>query len=74
MWFKKILYSACLIDLNKYLAVLLGENISDKICVTELSEIMLNSMPNRWIKQSYVQVFDCEPITFKSSVNMFERI
>ena len=46
--------------------------ISDKICVTELNEILLNSMPNRWIKQSHVQVFDCGFINFKESVNMFE--
>ena len=25
-----------------------GENISDKNCVTEQNEILLNSMPNSW--------------------------
>ena len=31
-------------------------------------------MPNSWYKHSYVQGFDCESITFKKSVNMFERM
>ena len=31
-------------------------------------------MPNSWSKQAYVQGFDCEYITFKKSVNMFERM
>ena len=31
-------------------------------------------MPNSWYRQAYVQGFDCECITFKKSVNMFERM
>ena len=31
-------------------------------------------MPNIWSKQAYVQGFDFESITFKKSVNMFERM
>ena len=31
-------------------------------------------MHNRWYRQAYVQGFDCESITFKKSVNMFECI
>ena len=38
----------------------------------ELNEIMLNSIPNIWIKQAYVQEFDFESITIKAAVNMFE--
>ena len=30
-------------------------------------------MPNIWIKQAHVQVFDCDYITFKKAVNMFEH-
>ena len=41
-------------------------------CVMEINEILLNSIPNSWIKQVYVKGFDCESITFKTSVNMFE--
>ena len=29
-------------------------------------------MPNRWSRKAYVQGFDCEYITFKKVVNMFE--
>ena len=58
-------------DLNGYSAVFPGSNNSDKICVTELNEILLNSMPNICIKQEYIQRFDFCSITFKSSVNMF---
>ena len=42
--------------------------------MTELNGIFLNSMPSSWIKQAYVQGFDCEYFTFKAYVNMFERM
>ena len=53
-------YAACLIDFNKYLTLFPGEKLTDNIGVAELNEILLNSMPNSWIKQEYVQVFGCE--------------
>ena len=31
-------------------------------------------MSNMWIKLAYVQGFDFELVTFKASVNMFERM
>ena len=31
-------------------------------------------MSNMWIKLAYVQGFDCKSITFKKSVNLFERM
>ena len=31
-------------------------------------------MPNIWSKKAYVQIFDCEYITFKAYINMFERM
>ena len=46
--------------------------MTDKIGVTELNEILLNSTPNSWYKQTYVQGFDFESISFKMSVNIFE--
>ena len=67
-------YDSCLIDLNDYLASFLGATMADKIGVTELNEILLNSMSNSWSKQAYVQGFDCESISFKKFVNMFERM
>ena len=48
-------YAACLIDLNEYLDVLYGAKISNCFGVTELNEILLNSMTNRWINQEYFQ-------------------
>ena len=57
---------------GEYLAVFPWENIRDKICVMELNENLLNSMTNSWNKQAYVQIFDCESITFKAAVNIFE--
>ena len=44
-----------------------------KISVTELNKILLKSMPNSWSKQAYDGVLYCESISFKKSVNMFER-
>ena len=67
-------FAYCNIDLNKYLAVLPGAKASDKICETELYKNVLNSIPNSWSKQEYVMGFDCESITFKTAVNMFEYI
>ena len=46
----------------------------EKMGITELNEILLNSIPNRQSKQVYVQGFNCEPISFKKAVNMFERM
>ena len=63
-----------MIDLNEYLDSLPGVTLSDRIVVTELNEILLNSMPNICYKQSYVQGFDCKSISFKKAVNMFERM
>ena len=48
--------------------------MADTIGVTEISEILLNSMPNSWYKQPYVWGFCCESIYFKNSVNMFESM
>ena len=31
-------------------------------------------MPNSWYKQAYVQGFDCEYISSKKSVKMFEQM
>ena len=63
-------YAACLIDFNKYLTLFPGEKLTDNIGVAELNEILLNSMPNSWIKQSYMQGFDCKYITLKKTVNI----
>ena len=40
--------------------------------VMELNDLFLNITPNSWSKQEYVHGFDCESISFKSAVNMFE--
>ena len=57
-------HAARLIDLNEYLVSFPGVNLTNNIDVTELNEIILNIMPNRWSKQAYVQGFGCEYITF----------
>ena len=48
--------------------------MSDKIGVTKLNEVLLNSMPNSWSNQEYVQGFDCGSILFKISPNMFDHM
>ena len=55
-------YALHLIELNEYLASFPEATFPDKIGVTELNEIILNSTPNSWSKQAYVQGFDCESI------------
>ena len=59
-------YAARLIDLNEYLSSFQGETMADKMYVTELGKILLNSMSNSCSKQAYVQGFDCETISFKN--------
>ena len=66
-------YPYRLIDLNDYLASFPGETMDDKVGVTEINEILLNSMPNIWYMQAYVQGFDCKSI-FLKAVNMFEHM
>ena len=67
-------YVTCLIDINEYLKSFTGATLTVKIGVTKLNEILINSMPNRWYKHAYLQGFDCESITIKKAVNMFERM
>ena len=64
--FKVRYYVTHLIDLNEYLDSFPVAKLTDKIGMTDLNEILLNSMPNSWSKQAYVQIFDCEYITLKS--------
>ena len=56
--------AARLIYLNENLASFLGATMSDKIDVTKLNEIIINSTPTIWYKQAYVQGFDYESIFF----------
>ena len=56
-------YAACLISLNEYLSAFLGAKVSGRIGDMERNEIILNSIPNWWIKQDYVQGFDFKNIT-----------
>ena len=58
-------YVARLNDLNGYLASFLLETFSDRFNVTELYEIILNSMSNSCSKKSYSKVFYCESISFQ---------
>ena len=61
-------YTTNLIDLNKYLDSLPGDELSGKVGITELNKILLNSMPNSWSKQAYVQGFECGYISFKNQL------
>ena len=67
-------YTDHLIDLNKYSDSFPGEKLTDKISMTELNEIVLNSMTNSWTKQEYVKGFYYKSITQKNDVNMFEHM
>ena len=67
-------YAARLMCLNEYLASFPGSTMTDKFCVSEPNEILLNILPNSWSNQAYVQGFYYESIYFKKSVNMFDRM
>ena len=60
-----------MIGINEYLSVLPGVKASDKICETQLNEILLSRIPNICIRQAYMQELDCETITLRA-VNIFE--
>ena len=51
-----------------------GKHWQKKNRVTELNEIFINSMPNSWSNQVYVQGFYCRYITLKKAVNMFDHM
>ena len=61
-------------DCNEYLASFLGATLTDEIGVIELNAIPFNSTPTRFSKQAHVKRFDCDSITLKISVNMFQRM
>ena len=63
-----------MIYINKFQALLLGSKASDKICEPEINKILLNIITNIWSKQVYLQGSDHEYISYKASVNMFERM
>ena len=67
-------YATRIIDLNEYLAYFPGATMADKIGVNELNKILLNSLINSWSKKAYVEGFDCETISFKKTVHMFEHM
>ena len=58
-------YAARQMDINEYLVSFMGATLNDRISVTKLNEILLNSMPNIQSIQAYLQGFDCESITLK---------
>ena len=66
------LYSDHMIYLNNSFDVFPRTNSSENICMTELSEILSNIMPNSSSKPTYVPGFYCGYISFKAAVNMFE--
>ena len=56
-------FTARLNNINKYLALFPGSTLSERNGMTKFNENFLNSVSNSWIKQAYVQGFDCEFIT-----------
>ena len=54
-----------MIKLHEYLAVFPVAKTGDTTGEMELNEIILNSIPNGYIRQAYVEGFDCEYITLK---------
>ena len=70
---KFIRYTACMNDINESFSVLTGSMEVNKDYEMRINKILLNSMPNRWSRQLFVQVFDCETIT-KKSANNIERM
>ena len=57
-------YANPFVDLNEYLDFFPGATLPLKIGVNELNDILINSLPNSWSKQAYVQGFDRDCITF----------
>ena len=58
-------FAASMIYLKDYLAVFSEEKESDQNCEMEFNGTLLNSMHNNFIRQAYVQGFDCGSINFK---------
>ena len=55
--------AAGLSDLNEYLSSFPVATMADNMGLTELNEILLNSIPNSWLEKEYVQGFYCKTIS-----------
>ena len=65
-------FTARLAELNDYLPLLPGSIKSNKVVPEELNEILLQSIPNGWAKQSYLQGWNFEGRTYKETCKIFE--
>ena len=61
-----------MIEFNERLAFFFGAKLTEKIGITKLNDILLNSIPDSWSNKVYVHIFDFEYTGFKRDVNMFE--
>ena len=52
-------YTDHMIDLKNYFSVLPVTKAGDKICETDLNEILLNRMSIIWSRQAYIDGFEC---------------
>ena len=61
-----------MIEFNECLAFFFGAKLTEKIGITKLNDILLNSIPDSWSNKVYVHIFYFEYTDFKRDVNMFE--
>ena len=72
MAFKR--FVARLAEINNFIPLLPGLYVSKKLTHEYLNIILLNAVPNAWVRQSYIQGWDFEMKTFKETCAMFERM
>ena len=67
-------FAARLIEMNNFLPLFPGLDVSRKMEPEERNEILLHAVTNAWAKQSYLQGWDFELKTYKETFAMFERM
>ena len=61
-------------EINNFLNLFPGLDITKKVTPEELNEILLHVVPNVWDKQDYLQGWDFWMKTFRETCAMFKRM
>ena len=65
-------FAARLTEINNFLPIFLGSDVTKDMTHEELNDIILHAVPNSWVKKSYLQGWDFEMKTYKETCTLFE--
>ena len=67
-------FAARLTEINNFLPIFLGSDVTKDMTHEELNDIILHAVPNSWVKKSYLQGWDFEMKTYKETCATFEQL